>query len=129
MPGGPGREALPVDTGGKPGELFRREQPGDVPVPGPVEGSLVETAGTESVAVAVPHQELHAGAVFPGKEEGLPVAGRMTRRHSGKAGQCGDTGAHVSRLADEPEIQRVQHRLSSRMMAAMAAGVEVTLVR
>lgn len=79
--------------------------------------------------MAVPHQELHAGAVFPGKEEGLAVPGRMTRRHSGKAGQCGDTGAHVSWLAHEPETLGVQHRLSSRMMAAMAAGVEVTLAR
>lgn len=46
--------------------------------------------------MAVPHQELHAGAVFAGKEEGLAVVGRMTRRQSGKSGQCGDTGAHVS---------------------------------
>ena len=126
---GPGRESLPVDAGGEPSELFRRERPGDVPAPEPVEGSLVETAGAEPDAMAVPHQELHAGAFFAGKEEGLAVAGRMTRRHSGKSGQCGDTGAHVSRLADEPEIQRVQHRLSSRMIAAIAVGVVVTLAR
>ena len=89
----------------------------------------MQSSGTEPDAMAVPHQELHAGAVFPGKEEGLAVPGRMTRRHSGKAGQCGDTCAHVSGLAHEPETLGVQHRLSSRMMAAMAAGVEVTLAR
>lgn len=57
------------------------------------------------------------------------MTGRMTRRYSGKAGQYGDTGAHVSRLTDEAELEGVQHRLSSQMMAAMAAGVEVTLAR
>ncbi|SQQ27911.1 Uncharacterised protein [Escherichia coli] len=57
------------------------------------------------------------------------MTGRMTRRHSGKAGQYGDTGAHVSTLTDEAELEGVQHRLSSQMMAAMAAGVEVTLAR
>ncbi len=55
MPEGARQRALPVNTGGKPGELFRRERPGDVPVTGPVEGSPVETAGAEPDAVAVPH--------------------------------------------------------------------------
>lgn len=87
----------------------------------------MEAAGAEPYAMAVPHQELHAGAVFPGKEEGLAVAGRMTRSHSGKAGQCGDTGAHIGGLADEPETLKVQHSRSSRMRAAIPAGVEVTL--
>ncbi|SQS29568.1 Uncharacterised protein [Escherichia coli] len=36
---------------------------------------------------------------------------------------------HVSRLADEPEGMRAQHRLSSRMMAAMPAGEAVTQAR
>ena len=87
----------------------------------------MQSSGTEPDAMAVPHQELHAGAVFPGKEEGLAVPGRMTRRHSGKAGQCGDTGAHIGGLADEPETLKVQHSRSSRMRAAIPAGVEVTL--
>lgn len=94
-----------------------------------MEGTLVETAGAESDSVAVPHQELPAGAFFPGKEKSLVVARWMTRRQSGKSGQCSDIGVHVSRLADEPEIQRFQHRLSSRMMTAMPAGEEVTLAR
>lgn len=45
--------------------------------------------------MAVPHQELHAGAFFTGKEKGLAFPGRMTRRHSGEAGQSGDASELV----------------------------------
>ncbi|WP_251362091.1 hypothetical protein [Escherichia coli] len=47
--------------------LFRRERPGDVFVPGPVEDSLVETVGKELYAMAVPHQQFHPRPVFAGK--------------------------------------------------------------
>ncbi len=59
---------------------------------------------------------------FPGEEEGFAFPGRMPGGLSGESRQGVDAGAHVSRLADEPEGMRAQHRLSSRMMAAMPAG-------
>lgn len=123
---GAGRETQPVNAGGKPGELFRRERPGGVAVAGPAEGALVQAAGAEPDAVAVPHQEFHAGAFFPGEEEGFAFPGRMPGGLSGESRQGVDAGAYVSRLADEPEGMRAQHRLSSRMMAAMPAGEAVT---
>lgn len=72
---GAGRETQPVNAGGKPGELFRRERPGGVAVAGPAEGALVQAAGAEPDAVAVPHQEFHAGAFFPVKRKASPSRG------------------------------------------------------
>lgn len=89
----------------------------------------MEATGTEPDPVTVPHQELHAGAFFPGEEEGFAFPGRMPGGQRGEARQGVDAGAHVGGLADEPEGMRVQHRLSSRMMAAMPAGEEETLAR
>lgn len=77
----------------------------------------------EPDTAAVPHQELHAGAFFPSEEEGLAFPRRMPGGLSGEAHQGVDAGAHVGRFANEPEGMRGQHRLSSRMMAAMPAGV------
>lgn len=91
--------------------------------------ALTQAAVAEPDTVAVPHQELHAGAFFPGEEEGFAFPGRMPGSLSGEPRQGVDAGAHVCRLTNEPEGMRVQHRLSSRMMAAMPAGEEVTQAR
>ena len=87
----------------------------------------MEATGAEPDAVAVPQQQLHTGATPAGKQEGFPFPGRMPRGLSGFTGQRVDTGAHIGRLANQPEMVWSQHRLSSRMRGISAAAVPVTL--
>lgn len=73
-PGKPLRQALPVNACGEPGELHRGHRPG---VAVAVPDKMVQAAGAEPDAVAVPQQHLYAGAGLIGKHEGCSIVWKL----------------------------------------------------
>src|SRR5574338_1478427 len=102
-----GIETLPVDAGDQPSPLACRQRAHRGVGAGPGEMTLMQAALAKPDTGAIPDQQLEPVAPTVAEPVGTAVAGTAAERRLDPLRKSIDSGAHVDRLDDQPDLGQI----------------------